>query len=274
MTPRRLSILLLAAGALASCSNGSEPPCILPLSPECARAEADLVVHISRLPDQVTGVEVSVGGQTRREDQPGPDRSVTFYYFDLPAEVDVAVALHGTLAGACEAAGVTTGRGRSLSIDTSNGAACTYSQWPQDGGAADAGVPDGGEIDDGGVEDGGADGGDRLLLLTEHVEQVGGSFSTYVAGTGEITLRREDEPVQSAQLGAADLAGLQALALHEDVLEFLAISDDPCNGDDPEHSLRVTTPRVDVERHIQGCDPVALLNVLNELQRLRTEYLQ
>jgi hypothetical protein len=173
MTRRVLTLLVLGAAACAD----APVPC-LPLSPECARAQADLRVDVTHIPRGAKLVTATVGSTSRNTTPPQEGGTVTFYFFDVPERADVTVNVDGedprTCQAAAPAASRSTGRGKTLELDA-NGPACARGNGPRDAGMdlpdaasqEDSGVPDAGRVDagdddhDGGDDDDDDDGGSR-----------------------------------------------------------------------------------------------------------------
>ena len=270
---------LLMGLALAGCRAG--PPC-LPLSPECARAEADLQVRVTDIPDDATRVRSTVADQDRQTSQ-FPDRTAVFFFYDLPEDgVDVTVEVEGARSTRCQAMGVGTGRGRAVEIrvgqdgcraltaadagadrdggtDAGGGA---VDGGPGDGGRSDAGERDdggggdrdgGARPDDAGVRDGGAI---RLVILSETRAAAladGGSVRTEVLGAGTIILTEAGRSSGSVALEADDLAEVSQAALDPELTALLRADDHPCAEDLPGVQVRLVTSQDDRERDLAGC---------------------
>lgn len=149
-----------------ACQDGA--PLCLPLSPECARAQADLRVDVTNLPTGTRLVTAQVNGITRSTGDTSAG-AVTFYFFDVPQEAPVAVQVDGAdVHHRCQGAAPARGRGGStLELDVAS-SACERDEEERDAGVdapdaameEDAGEPDAGDDDpDGGDDDHDEDGG-------------------------------------------------------------------------------------------------------------------
>lgn len=129
--PAFLALVVL----LGTACQDSAPLC-LPLSPECARAQADLRVDVTHLPSGTRQVTAQVNGITRSTGETSSG-AVTFYFFDVPQEAPVEVEVDGMdVHHRCHGAAPARGRrGSTLELDV-GGSACER----DDGDARDAGV--------------------------------------------------------------------------------------------------------------------------------------
>ena len=110
------------------------------LSPECAHSQAGLRVDVVHLPGGTTRVVATAQEQTREAEPPFSTDGITFYFFDLAGEVDVAVRIEGPEAFECAAAGVPTGRGNRFTVDLQT-SQCALVQTTVDAGALDSAPP-------------------------------------------------------------------------------------------------------------------------------------
>ncbi len=163
MTRRVLALLALGAAACAD----APVPC-LPLSPECARAQADLRVDVTHIPHGAKLVTVTVGAISRNTATAPEGGTVTFYFFDVPDQAVVAAGVDGEEPRTCQASAPhanVRGRSNTLELDA-NGPACVAGNGSDAGmNGPDAGPGDAGRIrrdsgddddhDDGGQADGG-----------------------------------------------------------------------------------------------------------------------
>jgi len=271
---RVLPLALLTV--FASCA---ELPC-LPLSPECARADAELQVEVIHIPEDVRLVRAVAGGTVRESSRFTADRTVTLLFYDLDPSVEVRVELSGARELRCEATSAATGQGRSVTVDMRTAHCPAVGEEARDAGVEDAGgARDAGEQEEDGGEDeeqdgGNADGGIQLLLLSERLEQGGpdgGALRTEVVGSGFIVLQFSGGEQPSMPLSVQDFQRIAGLALDQALWQLLE-EDGPCAQELPEHQLRLVTTSSDGERDVAGCQQAPVTLVIVELARLRSVY--